>query len=57
MVDTPKYCKATIVWKSGREDVYKDKLLKGGKLPKKFFQIVCKHKDFPTVKEVIVERF
>ena len=52
-----QYCKATVLWNSGREEVFKDKLNKSGKPPKKFQDKVDKLRDFPTVKNVNVERF
>ena len=52
-----QYCKATVTWKSGREEVFKDKLNKDGKPPKKFQDKVSQLKNFPTVVKVETERF
>ena len=56
-INQAMYCKATVLWDSGRTEEFKDKLNKDGKPPKKFNDKVKQLNNFPTVKIVQVERF
>ena len=51
------FCRATVLWNSGREEVFQDKLKKDGKAPAKFVKKVRALQDFPTVQSVKVETY
>ena len=49
-------CRATIVWESGREEVFYGELNRDGKMATEFVKKVSSYRKFPTVKEVRTER-
>lgn len=57
MADQPKNIKAIIKWKSGREEILKGSILKGGNPDANFSSMLVKYQSFPTVLDVKVERY
>lgn len=55
--DEFKFVKADITWNSGRVETLRDKLDKNNQIKKQFSDKVAKYRQFPTVKNVQVEKY